>query len=206
MLITVPRSLMIYPPGYGGDANEQLTFGLDGPGLNGLRGLGQTPDTSGDTYDLESLSGASLVGPSDVSLASSLELNGSTTLPSVDSGATTLPGLTQSQIDNLLTPNAPTSTSTNSTTAQDIAALGPALAAASKAISVATGPYAIPNSNYIYNPATGQILLNGAAVGTYNPLTGSLSAYGASSVSSYLPLLLGVGAIVLLVSMMGNRK
>ena len=40
MIVTVPRSLMIYPPGYGG-ATDELTFGFDAPGLMGLRGLGQ---------------------------------------------------------------------------------------------------------------------------------------------------------------------
>lgn len=194
MLITVPRSLMIYPPGYGGDSNEQLTFGLDGPGLNGLGQdlsvddlpVGSTSDTS-NPFSLPSLVSDSPTGNA----------------LGFDSNATTLPGLTQSQINSALTPSI-TSSTPNSTTAQDIAALGPALAAASKAISVATGPYQIPNTNYIYNPATGQILLNGAAVGTYNPLTGQLSA--ASSISSFMPLLLGIGAVVLLVSVMGKGK
>jgi hypothetical protein len=105
-----------------------------------------------------------------------------------------------------ITPSA-SSTSSNSTTAQDIAALGPALAAASKALSTATGPYQISGTNYIYNPATGQILLNGAAVGMYNPNTGALSALNAaSSFTSMLPMILGVGAIVLVVSMLGGRK
>jgi len=94
------------------------------------------------------------------------------------------------------------STSSGSTVAQDIAALGPALAAAAKGVSAASGPYAIPNSNYIYNPATGQILLNGAAVGTYNPTTGALTAIG----SVNLPMLLGLGVAVLLVVMLMGRK
>jgi hypothetical protein len=210
MLITVPRSLMIYPPGYGGDANEQLTFGLDGPGLNGLGMLGQVctddegdiipcaggvVDTSNDLTGIIPSTSPLMTGPP-LTAAQLAQLN------APDSGATVMPGLTQSQINTMLTPNAPSTT--NSTTAQDIAALGPALAGAAKAISVATGPYQIPNTNYIYNPATGQILLNGAAVGTYNPATGALSV--ASSFTGYLPLLLGVGAIVLLVSMVGGRK
>jgi hypothetical protein len=53
MIITVPRALFIYPPGYGGNPNEQVTIGLDAPGLPasslGLSGLGQdeTTDSGG---------------------------------------------------------------------------------------------------------------------------------------------------------------
>ena len=35
MLVTFPRSIMLDPSGFG-DMNQLLTFGLDGPGLNGL--------------------------------------------------------------------------------------------------------------------------------------------------------------------------
>ena len=34
MLLTFPDRLMIYP--VGGDPNQQLTFGIDGPGISGL--------------------------------------------------------------------------------------------------------------------------------------------------------------------------
>lgn len=47
MLITVPRRLLIYPPGYGGDPNEQIDIGIDAPGLTGL----------GDSVDLSSAFG-----------------------------------------------------------------------------------------------------------------------------------------------------
>jgi hypothetical protein len=95
------------------------------------------------------------------------------------------------------------SVSSSSTTAQDIAALGPALAAAAKGITAASGPYQIPNTNYIYNPATGQILLNGSAVGMYNAQTGAITAVG--SVNFTMLLALGAG-VVLLVMLMGGRK
>ncbi len=86
----------------------------------------------------------------------------------------------------------------NSTTAQDIAALGPALAAASKAISAAIGPYQISGTNYLYNPATGQILLNGAAVGTYNPSSGQITAVGSLNIPMMIGLGLGALALVFL--------
>jgi hypothetical protein len=100
--------------------------------------------------------------------------------------------------------NSSSSSSSNSTTAQDIAALGPALSAAAKGLTAASGPYQIPGTNYIYNPATGQILLNGAAVGMYNSTTGALTAL--SSVSSMLPLILGAGALLVIVMMIGGKK
>jgi hypothetical protein len=63
MIITVPRALMIYPPGYGGNPNEQLTIGLDAPGLPasslGLSGLGQDDTTdSGGGFDWNALTKA----------------------------------------------------------------------------------------------------------------------------------------------------
>lgn len=106
--------------------------------------------------------------------------------------------------DSLNPNNSSVSSSTSSnSTAATIAALGPALAAAAKGITAASGPYQIPNTNYIYNPATGQILLNGAAVGSYNAQTGLITATG--SVNFTMLLALGAG-VVLLVMLMGGRK
>ena len=191
MIVTVPRSLMIYPPGYGG-ATDELTFGFDAPGLMGLRGLGQDDlsDLPSDLTDSGAVS-ETLYG---------ITPNSGATVTSYDTTSSSAPLTTADE--NFLTSGSTStissgstsSNSSNSTTAQDIAALGPALTAASKALSTATGPYQIPGTSYIYNPATGQILLNNVAVGTYNPATGQLTALGAvSSLMSYLPIILIVG-------------
>lgn len=196
MLITVPQSLMIWPPGYGG-APEMLTFGLDAPGLSGL---GQDDDSG--SVDLSA--GLTYTGDTGSSVDLSMpDITGTYTAPS----STDLTGSNPDILSSAL-PTGATSTSSSSsssTTAQDIAALGPVLAAASKAIATATGPYAIPGTNYIYNPATGQILMGGVPVGTYNSLTGTASALSAG-ISAYLPLLIGVAAIVGIVMLMGGKK
>ena len=95
-------------------------------------------------------------------------------------------------------------TSNNSTVAQDLTAAVPLLTAASKAMASATGPYAIPGTSYIYNPATGQILFGGAPIGTYNPATGALSV-ASSGLMSYLPILLGLGALFFVVSALKGK-
>jgi hypothetical protein len=182
MLIEVPRSLIIWPAD-GGDLNEMLTFGL-----NGLRGLGQDDSAPTD------LSDAPLGGDPTYT-----DITGTTYTPTVTSSPSS-----SSNYDSFLYGTTSTSSSSSSTLAQDLTAAAPLITASAKAIAAATGPYAIPGTNYVYNPATGQMLLNGAAVGTYNPATGQLTALG--TVSSYLPLLLGIGAVLALVMVMGGRK
>jgi hypothetical protein len=196
MLITVPRSIMLDPTSFG-DMNQLMTFGLDAPGLSGL---GQDVDLSNlPTTTYVDDSGNDVTNPYSVLNTADLNTPVLSSTPLMTGGVPTT-----AQLNAAGSSNTAVAPSSNSTTAQDIAALGPALAGASKAIATATGPYQIPGTNYIYNPATGQILLNGAAVGTYNPATGQLTAI--SSLSSYLPLLIGLAAVFGIVMLMGNRK
>lgn len=155
----------------------------------GIHGLGQDDTTSVTPTYVDPNTGNTVIGDTAV-------------IPLLGGGDVGTP-LDTSNLT--ITPNIASNTTSGSTIAQDIAALGPTLAASAKALSAATGPYQISGTNYIYNPATGQILLNGAAIGTYNPATGSLTALN-GGISSYLPMIIGVGAIVLLVSMLGGRK
>jgi hypothetical protein len=167
--------------------NQLLTFGLDAPGLGGLGQDDTLPTVSvDDSYDLA----GAILGSATTDSTSSLDALNSQPLSSSSYGLPT---------------TIATSSSSGSTVAQDISALGPALAAASKAISSASGPYAIPGTSYIYNPATGQILLNGAAVGTYNPATGAISAIS-TGLLSYLPLIVIAVVGVMLVSSMGGKR
>jgi hypothetical protein len=177
MLITVPRSIMLDPTSTG-DLTQMLTFGLDAPGL---AGLGQDPT---DSTDLPTDNALYTPGLLDTSVGSNPDILASA-LPT---------GVTA------------TSSSSGSTIAQDISALGPALAAAAKGITAASGPYAIPNTNYVYNPATGQILMNGAAVGTYNAQTGAITALSASGLMSYLPLIMIAVVGLVLVSSLGGKR
>jgi hypothetical protein len=181
MLITVPRSIMLDPSEVG-DMNQLLTFGLDAPGLGGLgQDVGDQLISDDPTVGLPTDTG---------SYVSTSDIPGYTGLVPIDSSAL---------------PTGVTSSSSGSTVAQDISALGPALAAAAKGITAASGPYAIPGTSYIYNPATGQILLNGAAVGTYNPATGAISAIS-TGLLSYLPLIVIAVVGVMLVSSMGGKR
>jgi hypothetical protein len=159
-----------------GDLTQMLTFGLDAPGLSGL---GQD-----DSTDLPTDNALYTPGLLDTSVGSNPDILAS----ALPTGVTT------------------TSSSSGSTVAQDISALGPALAAAAKGITAASGPYAIPNTNYVYNPATGQILLNGAAVGTYNAQTGAITALSASNLMSYLPLIMIAVVGLVLVSSLGGKR
>jgi hypothetical protein len=161
--------------------------------MRGINGLGQACDPSIDVCDITPV----VLSPGDPGY--DIAGNAPATTPSTTT--------TGNAYNSFLYGNTGTTSSTSSSglTAQDIAALAPVLTAASKALSAATGPYQISGTNYIYNPATGQILLNGAAVGTYNPATGALASLS-SSITSYLPLILGFGAIMLLVSILGGKK
>lgn len=150
----------------------------------GMGGLGQ--DLANDVIDDESSSTADSAGT---------DSSGNLLYPTLMTGPTP----SSTDLSNAGSSN----TSANSTTAQDIAALGPALAAAAKGISAASGPYQIPGSNYIYNPATGQILANGIAVGTYNSATGAITAIGSLNV----PMMIGLGvAAILLVVLLGGKR
>lgn len=191
MLVTFPRSIMLDPSGFG-DMNQLLTFGLDGPGLNGL---GQCTDVDENGNYIPCAAPAS-GGVADTSNDVTGVLTPTLSLDS-------LPTLTSAEQTNYNLSVTPAATApTGSTTAQDIAALGPALTAASKALSTATGPYQIPGTGYIYNPATGQILLGNTPIGTYNPSTGVASAL-TSSLLSYLPLII---IAVIGMSFLGGKK
>lgn len=184
MLITVPRAIMIYPPGYGGDPNEQLTFGIEGPGLMGLG----DPCNPGDSdYDPSDPTCGEPIPPAP---SSGTNLNTGTLNPY----APTYPSTTPS-----------TAVPSGSTLAQDLTALGPLLSSAAKSISIASGPYAIPGTNYIYNPATGQIMFGGTAVGMYNPATGAITV-GSGATSSLFYMGIAAVVVIVLVSSLGRRK
>jgi len=183
MLITVPRSIQL-DPSYIGDMNELLTFGLSG--------LGDPCYSADPDYD-----------PGTCAAAGGTEMSGSSILLTTIAGTTPVNtvGILPSALPSLNT--APTS----STLAQDLTALGPLLTSAAKSAATISGPYQIPNTSYIYNPATGQILFGGSPVGTYNPATGAISGLSAaSSLSSYMPLALGVFALLAVVMVMRPGK
>ena len=185
MLITVPRSIMIYPPGYGGDPNEQLTFGIEGPGISGLGDpcLVTDADYNPDTCE----AGGGTLGmppaPTSPTLDFPFGLPGSPTYPTTSS---------------------PSPTPSGSTLAQDLTALGPLLSSAAKSISIASGPYSIPGTNYIYNPATGQIMYGGTAVGTYNPATGAITV-GTGTANSFMYLGVAVVVVMILLSSLRGK-
>lgn len=195
MLVTFPRSIMLDPSGFG-DMNQLLTFGLDGPGLNGL---GQCTDVDENGNYIPCAAPAS-GGVADTSNDVTGVLTPTLSLDSLP----TLTGSEQTQYTlGVSTPTASTAPiGAQSTVAQDLTAIGPALTAASKALATATGPYAIPGTSYIYNPATGQILLGNTPIGTYNPSTGVASAL-TSSLLSYLPLII---IAVIGMSFLGGKK
>jgi hypothetical protein len=145
----------------------------------GLSGLGDPCDPTASDYDMSACLGSA------PTIAGTTPVNDVGILPSA---IPTGPSLT----------TAPTS----STLAQDLTALGPLLSSAAKSAATLSGPYQIPNTSYIYNPATGQILFGGSAVGTFNPATGAISPLAASSLSSYMPLALGVFALLAVVMVM----
>lgn len=201
MLVTFPRSIMLDPSGFG-DMNQLLTFGLDGPGLNGLGQCISVIDGSDvDCSSSEAGGAGSGIAPitsGTVTFPTITDLGPST----VGSGDYIPPAQTACVGVNCGAPAASTTIGAQSTVAQDLAAIGPALTAASKALATATGPYAIPGTSYIYNPATGQILLGNTPIGTYNPSTGVASAL-TSSLLSYLPLII---IAVIGMSFLGGKK
>ena len=153
MLITLPRAVQVYPPGYGGDPNQMLDFGL-----TGLRGLGDCVDDGdcGATDVVDPSQIAQIIASSPVTLA---------------------PPVTYTQPGS-------------SSTAADIAAAANAAANAAKALATTQGPYVVPGTNTIYNPATGQIT-SLAAINTTaaTPL--------ATTLSSMLPIAaIALGAVL----------
>ena len=192
MLITLPRGLMIDPGGYSGDMNEMLNFGLDAPGLGGLGqdDLSDLPLTTDTSDTLATLQIGAATTPSATDLSSGFSYSPVTTAP---------PDLSQ-YVTNASV--APTSTSSSgNSTAQILTAAGIAAAAAAKGITAASGPYVVPGTSLVYNPATGQIMNGGTLVGT-----AALPSAGLASIGTYLPLLLGVAAIVLIASSLGGKK
>jgi len=187
MLIRVPSTINVYPSEYGG-----------------LSGLGQDPTDTGSSVQLVFASDTTTPNTASDVLANMPTLTAPAYVPTPSAADLTAnPDILSSALPTGASSSSGSS-SPSSTTAQDIAALGPALAAAAKGISAASGPYQIPGSNYIYNPATGQILLNGTAVGTYNPATGVASVI--SSITSMLPLFIGIAAVIGVVMLIGGKK
>jgi hypothetical protein len=90
------------------------------------------------------------------------------------------------------------SSSLPSGTAQVLTAAGIATAAAAKGITAASGPWVVPGTSLVYNPATGQIL-NAAGA-----LVGSAALPGAS-IAGYIPLAIGVVAVLFLVSSLRGK-
>lgn len=163
MLLTVPRSALIYPPGYGGDVNQLVDIGLMGLG-DTLDTINDLPVTAPGTIDPNT----DLVTPQQLQQ----ELN------------------TVSPAGALVGPQYG-----GSSAVQDITAATNAAAAAARALAMSQQPNVIPGTSAIYNPATGQIT---SALGTnLTAATAPLSA-----ISSYIPLFLGVGVVIAVLSVL----
>lgn len=176
MRVNCPSAYMIWPQGFGGG------FGSGFGGRMGMGGLGQ--DDSPVPLDiLNSLP----VGTAPNDTLTTADLTSTLTLPDLSSYITS-PAL------------APTSSGPSST-AQILTAAGIATAAAAKGITAASGPYAVPGTNLVYNPATGQII-NSAGM-----LVGQASLPGVGfDIASFMPLILGAAVLFVLVSSMGGGR
>lgn len=178
MRVTCPSAYMIYPQGYGG-----------------RMGLGQT-DTTSSGVDVSA--GLTFTSPSDtvpVDILSTLPVG---TVPSdtLTTAALTNVATTPDLSSYITGSGAPT---TASGTAQILTAAGIAAAAAAKGITAASGPYQVPGTSLIYNPATGQII-NAAGA-----LVGSASLPGVGmSIGSFMPLIIGAVVLLVLVESMGG--
>jgi hypothetical protein len=162
MLIQVPESIQIYPPGYA-DPNMQLYFGIDGPGLSGLGDCVTDPESG-----LVDCTGS-----------------GDFTAPTLTNPAVTDPmtGITYT-IQG--TPSTPASTSS---AAADAAAAIAAANAATTAIAKFVGPSVVTGTNLVYNPATGQ-LTNAAGVTVGAVGSAIANATTPAAMASYVPLVL----------------
>lgn len=171
MLLTLPQSLMIYPPGYGGSPNnDMMDFGLGGLGDCSMF-------TSADGSPASELLGGICVADDGTVLGSDPNY--------------------QATANDVIVPTAPTPTTpagSTSSSASDAALIAALTSAGTKALTASQTPYVIPGTNSIYNPATGQIT---AASGTALP-AGYVGATAATStLNTFLPYL-GLGALALL--------
>lgn len=130
MLLTLPQSLMIYPPGYGGSPNnDMMDFGLEG--LGGLAGC-----PSGDSEDENGICW---------------------TVDGVYDGLD--PNFTNLQITApTVTPAPPVTTTPTPTSTSDASLIAAIANAGTNALRSSQTPYVIPGTNTIYNPATGQTM------------------------------------------------
>jgi hypothetical protein len=189
MRVTCPSAYMIYPRGFGGG------FGSPFGGRMGMGGLGQDDDSGVDVS--AGLTYTDTTGAVDLSTLNSIPLttaaNDTLTTAALTNIATT-PDLSS----YITGSGAPT---TSSGTAQILTAAGIAAAAAAKGITAASGPYQVPGTSLIYNPATGQIInAAGSLVGT-----AALPALE-TGIASFMPLIIGAVVLLVLMESMGGRK
>jgi hypothetical protein len=170
MLLTLPQSLMIYPPGYGGSPNnDMMDFGL-----GGLAGCpsGDTEDESGVCWTPDGIYDG--LDPT----FENIQITPATPVPPI---VATPPTVT-----------VPASSSSSS--ASDAALIAALTSAGTKALTASQTPYVIPGTSSIYNPATGQI---SSAVGTTLPAGYVAGTAATTTLNTFLPYL-GLGALALL--------
>lgn len=95
-----------------------------------------------------------------------------------------------------------TNSGPSSTLAQDLTAFGNAAGGVSRAVNASAGPYVIPGTSLVYNPATGQ-LAGQTALGT--AAAGAVGSF-ASSFASMIPIIAVVVLGGFLLESMGGRK
>lgn len=177
MRVTVPSSYMVWPRGMGGLGQTDTSVDI-------------SSGSSGDLLSSLPLESTGTLTSSDLS-TSELDTIGSEQAAYTE-GSLTAPTTTLNQyITN--TTAAPT-TSAAGSASQLLTAAGIAAAAAAKGITAASGPWQVPGTSLVYNPATGQIInAYGQTVGTYG-LTGA-----AVNIGSFLPLIIGGLVIFMLI-------
>jgi hypothetical protein len=105
----------------------------------------------------------------------------------------------QTSLNSYVTnPSAAPTTSSGSSAAQILTAAGIASAAAAKGITAASGPYQVPGTSLVYNPATGQII-NAAGA-----LVGSAALPSSLNLTSLIGPLVMIVAAVVVVKMVGK--
>ena len=194
MRITVPQAVFI-PPGMGWLGQD--ASGDSGSGVDLSAGLTYTAPTETPIVSLPSASDLA-------NLTGNVYSTATYTTPLANISDTSILGAgTEAEqgtsLNSYITNPSLAPTGGPSTTAQILSAAGIAAAAAARGITAASGPYAVPGTSLVYNPATGQIL--NAAGG----LVGSAALPGAFNFGAYLPLLLGVGVVWFVFSSMNRR-
>lgn len=179
MRVTVPSSYMVWPRGMGGLGQTNTS-------------IDTSSGSSGDLLSSLPLESTGTLTSSDLS-TSELDTIGSEQAAYTE-GSLMAPTTTLNQYITNTTAAPTTPGAAGASTANLLTAAGIAAAAAAKGITAASGPWQVPGTSLVYNPATGQIInAYGQTVGTYG------MAGAAVDIGSFLPLIIGGVVIFVLI-------